>query len=364
MRVVNLGTVSVPRSLAVFHAVAQEAAPSDEMTLVFARPAEAFVSVGYHQLASRELNVPYCRSHNIPIARRLVGGGAVLLDHNQVFWHLIMPGAHASVKDLYQALLPAPVAAYQRMGINAAIRPLNDIVVGSRKIGGTGAATIAHSLIFVGSLMYDFDRELMAHVLNVPSEKFRDKTVQAMRDYMTTMTEQLPQGVPSAEEAIDILSQEFANMLDTPAHYEDLRENEEEAAKQFAVQLFDPDFVFQNEGWTVPGTKITGDVYLYEGLYKAPTGLVRAIWREREGLIESAWLGGDFLIEPAQALQALQDAINQASLSVQDLPDFVERLFREGKVKGIAADDIVQAFLHRANLEEAAMAEGGTQRGA
>jgi lipoate-protein ligase A len=75
MRVINLGVVPVPRSIAVFHAVALKAQRDDEMTLVFVTPEKPFVSVGYHQLASRELNVSYCREHAIPIARRFVGGG-------------------------------------------------------------------------------------------------------------------------------------------------------------------------------------------------------------------------------------------------------------------------------------------------
>lgn len=351
MRVVNLGTVSVPRSLAVFHAVAQMAGAADEMTLVFATPQSPFVSVGYHQLASRELNVAYCLAHDIPIARRLVGGGAVLLDQNQVFWHLIMPGAHAAVKDLYAALLPAPVAAYQRMGIRASIRPLNDIVVGDQKIGGTGAATIGQSLLFVGSLMYDFDRELMAQVLRVPSEKFRDKTVQALGAYMTTMAEQLGQALPARDEAAQILSEEFARMLDTPVRHESLREDEEEQVTRFERDLFDPAFVFQNEGWTVPGTKIAGGIYLYEGLFKSPTGLVRVIWREREGLIENTWLGGDFLIEPASALQRVQDALNRQAVEPGELSQVLHRIFVEEQVKGISAEDVVQAFANRLSLD-------------
>ena len=45
--------------------------------------------------------------------------------------------------------------------------------------------------MLVGSLMFDFNSELMARVLKVPSEKMRDKVYQSLQEYMTTMTREL-----------------------------------------------------------------------------------------------------------------------------------------------------------------------------
>jgi lipoate---protein ligase len=42
--------------------------------------------------------------------------------------------------------------------------------------------------VVVGSLMFDFNFDLMARVLKVSSEKMPDKIVQLLHDYMTTMT--------------------------------------------------------------------------------------------------------------------------------------------------------------------------------
>ena len=62
------------------------------------------------------------------------------------------------------------------MGIDAEHRPVNDIKVDGRKIGGTGAATVGDSMIVAGSLMFGLNDELMVKVLRVPSEKLRAKT--------------------------------------------------------------------------------------------------------------------------------------------------------------------------------------------
>lgn len=350
MRVIHLGSVAIPRSLSVFHAVAQLAQPTDEMVLISSVPQGPFVSVGYHQWADRELNVPYCLEHHIPIARRLVGGGAVLLDSHQTFWHLIMPGAHAAIRDLYTALLPAPVAAYRRFGIHAEARPLNDIVIGNKKIGGTGAATIGQSMVFVGSWMFDFDRQLMARVLNVPSEKFRDKTIQSLRDYMTTMADQIGSDVPTSEEAMAVLAEEFDRLLESPAHQDVLTQEEEEASDRFARQLFDPQFVFQNHGWTTPGQKIRDGVYLYEGLYKTDTGLIRMIWLEADGIVENIWLGGDLLVDPPDGLERLAQELNREPFPVTEWPQHLAAGFSRCPVDGMLPESLLQAYHHKVSL--------------
>ena len=88
------------------------------------------------------------------------------------------------------------VETYQALGINAYHRPVNDIHVGGKKIGGTGAAQIGVADVVVGSLMFTFDKKTMAKVLRVSSEKMRDKIVEGLEQYMTTITEQLGSSPP------------------------------------------------------------------------------------------------------------------------------------------------------------------------
>ena len=344
MRHIDLQTASIPRSMAVFHAIGEGAGQNDEITLVTVKPAGAFVSVGYHQLASREIRADYCRARKIPVCRRMVGGGAVLLDPGQIFWHLILPGARAAIHDLYAALLPAPVSAYRRMGILAEARSLNDIVVGQKKIGGTGAATLGQSLIFVGSLMFDFDRDLMTNVLNVPSEKFRDKMVQSLKDYMTTIHDELADRAPSQQEAVGLLVEEFSQLLDSPVHKDTLTDKEEQLSEHFEHTLFDPSFVFQDEGWFEERVKIRDGVYLYEGLAKAPGGLVRAIWQDDHGIVKDAWIGGDFTLEPSRALDVLKERWKGQPTDLGVLRLRTEEVFAELGIAGLTVDDVMAAF--------------------
>ena len=57
------------------------------------------------------------------------------------------------------------VRTYRELGVQADYRPINDIHVAGRKIGGTGAASIGEATVMAGSFMFDFDTATMAKCL-------------------------------------------------------------------------------------------------------------------------------------------------------------------------------------------------------
>ena len=97
----------------------------------------------------------------------------------------------ADLEERFALYVRPLVETYQALGINAYLRPINDIHVGGKKIGGTGAAQMGSAEVVVGSLMFTFDKATMSKVLKVSSEKMRDKVFQSLDQYMTTIEEQL-----------------------------------------------------------------------------------------------------------------------------------------------------------------------------
>ena len=195
LRVLDFGMVPALRSQAVYHGLAETIGPDSDPILSLVSPQTPYVCVGMHQEVAKEVDEEFCKANTLPIYRRHVGGGAVYLDENQLFTHFIYPRDKAPefAVNLYPLFIEPVVRTYKEMGINANYRPVNDIHVDGRKIGGTGAASIGEATVMVGSFMLDFDTETMSKCLKVPSEKFRDKLRQTLDDYMTTMVKQLGQ---------------------------------------------------------------------------------------------------------------------------------------------------------------------------
>ncbi len=348
IRLLDFGKVDSLRSLAIFHGVAYALDRDHPDTITLTRPRDPFVSIGHHQDAKTEVDLEFCRNAGVPVYRREVGGGAVYLDEGQTFWHTIFhrDRVPTSLADIYSRFLAGPVLALNRIGIPAVHRPVNDIQVEGRKIGGTGAATIGESMVVAGSLMFDFNYKLMSQVLRVPSEKFRDKVYSTMREYLTTINRQLGEHAPKRPEAERILVECFTETLGDvlvedeprPDELASIAEQEERIASEEWLHL---------EGLPPSGdsVKIAEGVTVVEGVHKAPGGLVRASMALRDGVIVGIVLSGDFFVEPAAARRALQDAL----VGVAHDRDAVMRVVKEGltgvDAPGLDVADVVAAVM-------------------
>ena len=215
VRLLDLGVVPYLESQTIYHAIARAMDDSTPNTIALVSPDQPYVCIGYHQELEKEIDLEYCRSRDIPILRREVGGGAVYLDDDQLFVQLIFhrESMPRRVEEMYKLLIGPLVETYRALGIEAQHRPLNDVLVGDRKIGGTGIAAIGEAMVVVGSLMYDFDTDTMARALKVSSEKMRDKIYQSLRDYMTTMKRELGRR-PPRERAKSILIDKLREALE------------------------------------------------------------------------------------------------------------------------------------------------------
>ena len=193
IRLLDVGLVPPIRSQTIYHAVGHAMGPDTPDTIILVAPDHPYVCIGYHQDLEREVDLDYCRNHDLPVARREVGGGAVYLDAGQLFvqWVFHRDSVPRRLEDKFELYIQPFVETYQALGVPAYHRPVNDIHVAGKKIGGTGAAQLGESEVLVGSLMFTFDKATMARVLKVTSEKMRDKIFESLGQYMTTLAEQL-----------------------------------------------------------------------------------------------------------------------------------------------------------------------------
>lgn len=310
LRVLDLGYDSAVRSQAVYHGVAHRMGVDDDPVLTLVNPATPYVCIGLHQDLLLEVDTDYCARAGLPVLRREVGGGAVYLDQDQMFFHFIYPRAQApkTVTALYARFLAPVLSTYRALGVPATLRPINDIHVGGRKIGGSGAAQIGEATVVVGSFLFDFNTAAMARCLKVPSEKFRDKLKTSLDDYMTTLTREL--GVaPPRQHLKTIFLREVAAHLGVDVCDDAPRADECSAIAAYEQQLVDPEWLWQSGRRRRPGVKITGGTHLTEITHKARGGLIRAQLLSRENVIEDIDISGDFTCFPASGRDALCAAL-------------------------------------------------------
>ena len=345
MKLYRLETVSWQDSQLLYHALPRVGREG----VILCSPATTYVCVGYFQDVEQEVDVEFCRENNLPIFRREVGGGAVYLDGEQLFFQLIIhrdnPLVPAGGKlAFYRKFLQAPIAAYRALGIPAEYREVNDIVANQRKVSGCGAGEIGDYYVLVGNLIVDFNYEMMARVLKVPDEKFRDKVYKTIYENLSTVKREIAH-VPPREKLWSLMADKFVEMLG-PMEEETAVDAEWRAkTDELAARFLTDEWLYQTRR-PHAGRKVTirAGVQVRQRMYKAPGGLIRATVETQQGQIATVELSGDFFFYPADKLTELEKVL--VSTGLAEVEGIIEEFYKVNSIEspGVTPYDLAVAL--------------------
>ena len=349
IRLLYMEGVSPLRSQTVYHAVAYAMKEDTPNTIIMVSPNAPYVCIGYHQDLQKEVDMEYVQANGLTVLRREVGGGAVFLDNGQLFtqWIFHKNDLPSSLEERFKLYIDPLVATYQELGINANHRPINDVHVNGKKIGGTGAAQMGIAEVVVGSLMYTFDKKTMSKVLKVPSEKMRDKIFESLEAYMTTMTEELG-STPDRAQVKDLYMKKVSEALGAEVYEGEWTVEEEAMAQEIDARFMSDEWLYQKGRLQQQGVKIHQDVHIVEAAFKAQGGLIRVIARLREGRIDDVAISGDFTLLPSFALGALEQSIRGLSATPETLKTKIAEAYYRLSIQspGVTPADFTTAIMN------------------
>ena len=164
------------------------------------------VILGRFQSLSREVHVERARSLGFTLVRRCTGGGTMVIQPDRaITYSLYLPLDFVKGTDLIDSYRICDywlVRGLRMQGIQAGWQGMNDIASPRGKMGGAAQRRLPSGargpggLLHHTTLSYSVDADLMAQVLNVDPEKFRDKAVTSVRsrvdpiDRQTTLSRQ------------------------------------------------------------------------------------------------------------------------------------------------------------------------------
>lgn len=247
-------------SLSIFHAAAELGMEC----VIITSPASRFASTGYFDNARAVLNQKILKEKNIPVFRRRIGGGLVLLDPDQVFYQVVLkrdnPVLPRVVKNAYRKFSEAPIEAFRQIGVKVEYRPINDLVVcgSGAKISGQGAGAVEDTFVFAGNLLIDFNYTLMSEIVNLPDEK-RGDLLNALKENVTNLTRELgfrPNKTEVEAVVADEFKKKFAGLEEAAVPEELLRKTE-----TLSEWMTSDDFVFEETGRVHEKIKIREGVY-------------------------------------------------------------------------------------------------------
>lgn len=306
MHLYDLDLIPWPDTQLLYHALPRLGREG----LILCRPASPYVCIGRHQDLEQEVDIAFCREQGIPLFRREVGGGAVYLDSNQLFYQLVVaknrPDVPTDKEAFYRRFLEPVMATYREIGIITEYKPVNDLLANGRKISGNGVAEIGDMVVLVGNLILDFAYDTMVRVLRVPDEKFRDKVHKSLQENLTTIRRELG-WVPPVAALRASLAANFARLLG-PLEPASVDAAWRQAAADLAQTLLADDWLYRS-GRRHRGRQvhIGAGVMVRQGIWKARGGLIRATYEVADGRIISITISGDFFVYPPEALTALEE---------------------------------------------------------
>ena len=174
-------------------------------TIRFYRWSPGAVTIGCFQCVSDEIDLDACRRLGIDFVRRSTGGGAVYHDPaGEITYSIIAPESLFSrdIRESYRDICSCVVNGLKTIGIDADFRPINDVIVGGRKVSGSAQMRRQGVLTQHGTVLYGLDRSTMFSVLTPSRLKLSDKPASTFGDGIACVRELC--GV-SMEETYDAL---------------------------------------------------------------------------------------------------------------------------------------------------------------
>ena len=183
----NTAAVNMAIDRAVLVANSEGKAPPTVRFFTWKPPA---ISIGYFQSLEDEVDLDVCKKFGVDYVRRITGGGAVFHD-DEITYSIVIPESHPqipkNIMESYGRICGAIINGLKNLGITSYYKPINDIIVNSKKISGNAQTRKQKTVLQHGTVLMDVDIERMFSLLKVPNEKIRDKLISDVKERVTSI---------------------------------------------------------------------------------------------------------------------------------------------------------------------------------
>lgn len=265
------------------------------------------VIVGRNQNTFAEVNGAFLSAENIPVVRRMTGGGAVYHDLGNVNYTLLICERHPGADSFARFARPV-VECLRKMGAAAEFSGRNDILVEGRKVSGSAQRSLRDRTLFHGTLLFDANMEMLGKVLTPGRAKIESKGVKSVKSRVANLKEFLPHS--NVGEFIEQLQK---HLCPENEHFEPVPQEWCDRAEKLA----DMRYRTWEWNWGIPFDAAWEKSARFPG-----TGIVELKVKLVNARVESLKITGDFFGESAPVEERLKGVLFNRKAIEEQLAGF------------------------------------------
>jgi lipoate-protein ligase A len=193
------------------------------------------VVIGKHQNAFAEINNPFIENNNIPVIRRISGGGTVYHDPGNLNFTFLARGEKEKLVDFKRFM--DPVIGYLKLlGLPAEFAGTNDIRIHGRKVSGNAEHVYKNRVLHHGTLLFSSELEPLNKAIAGEEHFFKDTGVRSRRSRVTNIASLL-----SSPITLDQFQQGILNYMDShhgPLKHRSITSREKQTIESLAMEKY------------------------------------------------------------------------------------------------------------------------------
>lgn len=319
--------VNIPENknrLLTFYLAAEEYVANnfDRKDYFFMWQVNPTVIFGRNQLIENEVNLEYCKNHDIKTFRRKSGGGCVYADMSNIMLSYITD--EGNVNFTFNKYINLIVFMLNKLGVNAVASGRNDIMIDGRKVSGNAFYHTPKRNIVHGTMLYDTDMQNMVGSITPSDTKLISKGIQSVRQHITLL-----------KDYIDLSLEEFKAFMKQQLCNEEITLTEEdiEQIKIIEQEYLSDEFIYgNNPKYNIISKQRINDVGDMEIRIEIKNNIIKSI-----NVMGDFFIAGDIdakIIKPLRNVPLERNRISEA------LPDSLSEI-----IPNLKKDDFINLIL-------------------
>ena len=152
---------------------------------------EPSVVIGKHQNLVAEVNLNYTRQNNIPVLRRISGGGTVYHDLGNLNYTYIRNEENRERLIDFKGFSNPVIEFLKTLGVNAEVEGKSNLVVAGKKFSGNAAHVFKNRVLHHGTLLFSSNLDELEKVIRPANAQINDKSVKSVRATVANLVDAL-----------------------------------------------------------------------------------------------------------------------------------------------------------------------------